>query len=157
MFRAVFGYDRNWIWTYAWKQKCRKMSGLQLCFLGDFGVYLRNYKKIWSESAGLWQLDWKQPKPDQFNSIFDQPRVQKQDFLLSMRWRISWRMHTINFLENAIFISDKKITMCILHITSIQRQFRTKKGCILLLNCATVLAINSSSVTIMAAYGQGNG
>jgi len=30
MFRAVFGYDRDWIWTCTWKQNYRKISGLQL-------------------------------------------------------------------------------------------------------------------------------
>jgi len=32
MFRAIFGYLRDRIWGYAWKQNCRQMSGIQLLF-----------------------------------------------------------------------------------------------------------------------------
>ena len=32
MFRAIFGYFRARIWTWAWKQKCSQMSVLQLLF-----------------------------------------------------------------------------------------------------------------------------
>ena len=52
----VFGYDGNWIWTCAWKQKCSQMSGLQLFCWAILHFVNRNITKIDSNSQVWWSL-----------------------------------------------------------------------------------------------------
>ena len=56
MFRAVFGYDGDWIWTCAWKQKYIQMSDLQLLCWAILHFVNINMRKIDSNSQVWWSL-----------------------------------------------------------------------------------------------------